>query len=130
LKKYLLRDLAEQRFWNLYNFALRELEKGNTNNASKAMRRAFKIAKKGGYNVPQHVKRNVCRRCYIPLVPGKSLRVRIRSKGRPTIVRTCLNCGFVRRIPVSESERVKGDVVPNEAYGSHREERRYRGRAK
>ncbi|UXD21421.1 RNAse P, Rpr2/Rpp21 subunit [Ignicoccus pacificus DSM 13166] len=119
----LLRDLAKQRFWNLYHIAFEEAEKGNFQRASEIMRSAFKIAKKGGYKVPRYAKRSVCRRCFVPLIPGRTLRVRIRNKGIPTVVRACLNCGYVRRYPVASVEGTEGKTISDEAHGPHREER-------
>jgi ribonuclease P protein subunit RPR2 len=44
-------------------------------------------------------KLKVCKGCGAYLLPGITLRVRT---GRRTLVRTCLECGLVRRMPLRE----------------------------
>ena len=44
-------------------------------------------------------KLKVCKGCGAYLQPGITLRVRL---GRKTLVRTCLECGLVRRMPLNE----------------------------
>ena len=42
-------------------------------------------------------KLKVCKGCGAYLLPGITLRVRL---GRKTLVRTCLECGLVKRMPL------------------------------
>ncbi len=53
------------------------------------------------YRVPltSEMKRSVCRRCHILLVPGKNCRVRIRY---PNIVATCMSCGHYNKYGYSK----------------------------
>jgi len=120
-RKELLRDLAKQRFYTLVDLAFEEARKGRWEVASSLGEQAFRVAKKGGYRVPRKVKRRFCRRCKVPLIPGVTARVRIRNKGVPTVVVTCLNCGYVRRYP-GKHEGLEGSAEPDEGHGSHREE--------
>ncbi len=121
-RKELIKDLAKQRFYALVDVAFKLAREGKVELASEVGKQAFKVAKKGGYRVPRKVKRRFCRRCYVPLIPGVTARVRIKNKGYPTVVVTCLNCGYIRRYP-GKHEGPKGRAEPDEAHGTHREER-------
>ncbi len=99
-----VKDLAKQRFYQLVDLAFEMARKGEVELASRIGYQAFKVAKKGGYKIPRKIKRRFCRRCFTPLIPGVTARIRVRNKGVPTIVVTCLNCGYVRRYPARKKE--------------------------
>ncbi|NPA84721.1 MAG: hypothetical protein GXO07_01790 [Crenarchaeota archaeon] len=125
-RRELLRDLAKQRFYGLVEMAFEEARRGRWELAALLGEQAFRIAKKGGYRVPRSVKRKFCRKCGIPLIPGVTARVRIRNKGVPTVVVTCLNCHYVRRYP-GKHEGLERPAEPDAGDSSHREEGRHGG---
>ncbi|ALU11705.1 RNAse P, Rpr2/Rpp21 subunit [Ignicoccus islandicus DSM 13165] len=100
----LQRQVAREAFFELIEISRKEVRSGNWERASQLGELAFKVARKGKVRVPIETKRAFCRRCHIPLIPGITARIRLRRKGRLTIVLSCLNCGYVRRYPVTEVE--------------------------
>ncbi len=64
---------------------------------------ARKIAMRYRIRLPKNQKRMFCKRCLYPYRHDK-IRVRIRKS---RIMITCLNCGFIRRIPIKPAKSVK-----------------------
>jgi len=58
---------------------------------------AWRIKLRHRVKLPEVLKDRFCRKCRTLLKPGSTSRVRVRS-GR--VVRTCLECGHVKRIPL------------------------------
>ena len=70
-------------------------------------KRYVEIAKRLGmrYNIRlERFKRKFCRKCGAYLVPGKNLRARTSSRQR-AIIRTCLECGGIERIPYRREKK-------------------------
>ena len=59
-----------------------------------AAKHILAIGKKHGKRPDRSVKKMICRSCKKSLLPGKTSRIRVRSK---VIFRTCLRCGRVTR---------------------------------
>ena len=114
-------QIAREAFFELINFSISEAKKGNISIASEVGKLAFKVARKNRLKIPLEVKRAFCRRCYVPLIPGLTAKVRIRRKGELVKVVSCLNCGYVRRYPVKRDEGERPS--PNQAHGLHRQKR-------
>ncbi|MGC9072273.1 MAG: ribonuclease P protein component 4 [Acidilobus sp.] len=55
--------------------------------------------------LPRERKLTMCKRCHVSLIPGVTLSVRVRSQGRfRYLVRRCLVCGYIHRLPLANSE--------------------------
>jgi ribonuclease P protein subunit RPR2 len=52
--------------------------------------------------LPLELRRAVCKRCKVRIVPGANCRIRIQQRREPHVVYTCLNCGGLLRIPLNE----------------------------
>jgi len=59
---------------------------------------ARKISKRTKVRIPRERKHYLCKKCGLPLVPGKNARVRLRSPNSRIII-SCLACGAIRRYP-------------------------------
>ena len=59
---------------------------------------ARKISKRTKIRIPKEKKRYLCKKCGLPLVPGRNARVRLRSPNSRIII-SCLACDAVRRYP-------------------------------
>src|SRR5262245_26815823 len=62
---------------------------------------ANKISMRTKVKIPSEQKRLICKGCGLPLIPGKSARVRI-LPGNSRIVVSCTTCGSLRRYPFSK----------------------------
>ena len=66
---------------------------------------AWKIGLRYNIRLGQMARDKFCRRCRSYLVPGRNVRVRL-ARGR--VIRTCLECGHIRRTPVGTSGTAPG----------------------
>ncbi len=64
---------------------------------------AKKIAMRYRIRLPKYQKRTFCKKC---LYPYRHDRVRVRIR-KSRVMITCLNCGFVRRIPIRPLSQAK-----------------------
>ncbi|XP_038067500.1 ribonuclease P protein subunit p21-like isoform X2 [Patiria miniata] len=55
------------------------------------------VAKKAVLRIHPNIKRTVCKRCDLLLVPGLTSKVRVKGKRQKHVVVTCLECGGVKR---------------------------------
>jgi len=102
----LLRDLARQRSYLLYSMALERARRGDYELAKRYIKIMIKITSKANLKLPRRIKRSICRRCHVPLIPGVTLSVRIRSEGKGSrVVYKCLLCGWIRRFLIKTSKR-------------------------
>ena len=60
---------------------------------------ARRISSRTKVRIPGELKRFLCKRCGIALVPGHNARIRLRAHSSGIVV-TCLRCGFAKRYPV------------------------------
>ncbi|RLE79578.1 MAG: ribonuclease P [Thermoprotei archaeon] len=93
------RDIAIQRIKMLFSYAQREYLK-DPDLAREYIRLALGIAKRLRVKVPRECKHMYCKKCHSPLIPGVSSRVRLRPNRFSHISITCLNCGWIKRIPL------------------------------
>ena len=96
-------DLVVQRIEILDKLAFESLRKRDLELARNAGMLIRKLYLRNRVKVGVELKRRYCKKCYTPLAPGVSCRVRIRGKGK-NIVRivTCLTCGSVYRLELSK----------------------------
>jgi len=101
--------------------------KGNKHSAEDSMRRLFELAiqtakekprlaqryaklaltigMRTKTRLPREYRNLVCKGCGKPIIPGMDSRVRIQPRREPHIAITCLNCGRVKRIPLSDRKK-------------------------
>lgn len=109
LKRY-LREIARERVAILLKLADRVVETDEAL-AKRYVDLAFRIAAKARLKLPRRVKRKYCRRCKIPLIPGRTASVRIkRGSGGLRLVVTCLRCGYIRRYPLQRRSSFGGEA--------------------
>lgn len=100
------RRIARERIVLLYNLSLERARRGYYELARRYIEVMLRIAGKTGVRPPRYIRRGYCRRCYIPLIPGLTLSVRVRGRGKASrVVYRCLECGWVRRYPVKALKR-------------------------
>jgi len=87
------RRLARERIEILFDRA-REFFPANPGASDRCVEIARRIAMRQRVRIPREFRRRFCRRCSAYLVPGFTLRVRVRHG---TVVTTCLRCGACRR---------------------------------
>ncbi|WP_338603914.1 ribonuclease P protein component 4 [Sulfolobus tengchongensis] len=76
---------------------------GNIEIAREYIKLAVMYSRKGRVKIPLKYKRMFCRRCFTPLIPGLTERIRIRSK---ILIRTCLICNWQRRYVVTRNKGI------------------------
>jgi ribonuclease P protein subunit RPR2 len=94
-----VKQIARHRIQILFEQATRTF-KENPEKAQNYLLTAKKIAMAARVRLPEGYKRRVCKKCGNLLVPGKSCRVRIKSKREPHVALTCLKCGTTTRMPL------------------------------
>lgn len=95
-----LRRLAESRIQILWKQA-KDVAKENPDLARDYVSTAKKIAQKARISLPQRITRRICKECNSVLVPGRTVRFRVRNNRSTHLTVTCLHCGAVRRLPVT-----------------------------
>jgi len=96
----IIKDLALQRVRKLYTLAVSEVRLGNYDRARRYVEIALNLISKANVRKPMYLRRGICKNCYVPLIPGLTATVRLRGNRKYIIVvRKCLLCGWVSRIP-------------------------------
>lgn len=96
----ILADLVVQRILILYNMALERARSGDYEQASRLGLLIKELSMRTRIRIPRSVKRGLCKNCSLPLIPGVTSRVRLRSQGRFSYrVVTCSRCGWMHRYP-------------------------------
>lgn len=99
-KRRLIKDLAIQRATILYNTSVKMLKLGLVEVARREIELGLRLLRKARARKPLLYRRYVCKNCLVPLIPGLTARVRIRSNRKQVIITlTCLQCGWVMRKP-------------------------------
>jgi len=99
-RKGRLREITLERARKLYRLAIKAVKDGDIEGSRNYVGLALRLVEKANIRNPKWLRRGVCRRCHVPLVPGLTSRVRLRP-GRKyvTVVVTCLVCGWIHRYP-------------------------------
>ncbi len=105
------RKIARERIDILFKLAKENFFKNKTR-ANRYARLAWKIALRYNVRLPEKWKLSFCRGCKSFLMPGYNMRVRL-NKGR--VIITCLECGRVRRIPMTREKRERYEKSEKEA---------------
>lgn len=88
--------VAKDRIARLYTLSFDMARCGDLVLARRYTSLARKIGMRYTVRVPTDLKRMTCKNCMLPLLPGRTSRVRLRPG---TLTITCLECGHSRRIP-------------------------------
>lgn len=95
---------AREEVRRLYDYAVRLLKEGLTNEAKEVSRLAVFLAMK--QRMGYHAYRFFCRRCMAPIVLGRTFTVRLKSRpGKTYLLLRCNLCGYVRRKVVKHKGR-------------------------
>ena len=87
--------VAKRRITALYDLSLEKVREGDLDLARRYTGLAKRIGMRYTVRIPRDLKQMTCRSCMVPLVPGRTARVRIRCGQRAI---TCHECGHTRRI--------------------------------
>ena len=94
------RSLVASEEARLYEIARFMAKKGMIKEASMVCSLIEEIARTTQVRPSRGVKRGICKRCKVPLIPGLTSRVRLRSQGGLSyIIVRCLVCGWIHRYP-------------------------------
>ncbi len=98
--KRIVRDLAIQRIRWLYKLSINAIKRNDKELARRYVDLILSISRKANVRLPRLVKRSICRNCKIPLIPGVTARVRLKSDGKSSwVIIKCLECGWIYRYP-------------------------------
>lgn len=92
-----IKKIAKKRINILFELALKAAQCNEIIWARRYIELARKIGMRATIPVPKKWRPYYCKKCYSPMISGKTARYRIR-KGR--IIRVCLVCGHIRRVPL------------------------------
>ncbi len=103
------RDLIKQRMNIIYKIAIDSVKKGEQEYARKLGNYIREMGKRTRIRPPKPLKRSLCKNCNIPLIPGITATVRVRSQSRKHryIVVRCSACGYIHRYVYKKSVEEK-----------------------
>lgn len=101
-KRPIVRDAAKSRIVTLYDLSMKSAKEGDLKLAREYLALARKIGMRYTVRIPEDLRRNTCKGCGLPLIPGLTSRIRFRS-GKEVI--TCMECGKIKRYELSEDEK-------------------------
>lgn len=102
-----LKDLAYERIERLLDFAAK-VYRLDPSLANRYGELAMAIARKARIRYPDFLKARVCRKCGTFLVPGVTMRVRVKNRGKMKFISvTCMNCGYTRRYPLGRRKTAR-----------------------
>ncbi|MCE4617515.1 MAG: ribonuclease P [Desulfurococcales archaeon] len=112
----LVSRIARERIEKLYSLAVEETHSGNYKYAQQLMELAKRISMKTRTRIPRKIKRWVCKNCLVPLIPGRTARIRIRRDGRSSrVIVRCEVCGWIHRYPYKPKRR-KVNTINSSTY--------------
>lgn len=92
-RREIAKRIAKERIERLFSLARKRVEEGELEYARKYVQLAKRIAMKAQIKIPKELKESFCKNCFLPLIPGKTCKVR---KTKKRITKICLNCGRKR----------------------------------
>jgi len=90
------RRIAKERIKILFSLALKEVKKRNYERARRYVELLRKIGKRYNVRLSRRIKRQICKNCNIPLIPGLTAKVRIDSRRKLLLIK-CEECKKVYR---------------------------------
>ena len=110
----LLRDLVIQRMRILFRLGVEAVKRQEYDLSRRYAELIRLLAMRTRVRIPKGIKRWICKKCNVIMIPGLTARVRTRREGKTLrVVTTCLVCGwihryeFVRRYGKSEEKHNK-----------------------
>ncbi|MCE4600802.1 MAG: ribonuclease P Rpr2/Rpp21/SNM1 subunit [Desulfurococcales archaeon] len=95
-----LKDLVVQRIEILYEIAVQKAKEGDWDYAARLGSLIKEMSTTTRVRPPRWIKKALCKRCNLPLIPGVTASLRLRSQGRFSyIVIRCARCGWIHRRP-------------------------------
>ena len=94
-QKNLLRSVATQRMWRLFELAEKEFEE-HPERSERYVQLIRHISMRNRVSIPREIKRRICKHCYAFLVPGVNARYRLKEGH---ILVSCERCGKEMRYP-------------------------------
>ncbi|MEB3779081.1 MAG: ribonuclease P Rpr2/Rpp21/SNM1 subunit [Desulfurococcales archaeon] len=96
----LLVDLVRQRIERIYLLAVEAAKRGEWDYSSRLGSYIKELSRATRVRMDRRIKRGLCKKCSIPLIPGVTATVRTRSQGCfAYIVIRCRTCGWIHRYP-------------------------------
>lgn len=93
-----IKDLAVQRMYILFDAGIEAVRRKDYHFARRYGELIRRISMRSRIKVPKSIKRWICKKCKIVMVPGINVRIRTRKKGKVLrIVTRCLVCGWIHR---------------------------------
>lgn len=108
-RKSVLKDLVYQSSEILLDLSFKWVREGKIDFAKNAIRILEEIRRETNIRIPIYMRRMYCKKCYVPLIPGLTARVRIIGRGKMLRrVVTCLSCGEIYRLEFMKN-KIKTD---------------------
>jgi ribonuclease P protein subunit RPR2 len=106
-QKNMLRSVATQRMWRLFELAEKEFEK-HPERSERYVQLIRNISMRNRMRIPREIKHRICKHCYAFLVPG--INAHHRLKGGYLVI-SCERCGKEMRYPYKglKPSRKKGN---------------------
>ncbi|MEB3806710.1 MAG: ribonuclease P Rpr2/Rpp21/SNM1 subunit [Desulfurococcales archaeon] len=102
----ILKDLVLQRIEILYGIAVQKAREGEWDYAARLGSLIKEMSTTTRVRPPRRIKRALCKRCNLPLIPGVTASLRLKSQGRFSyIVIRCARCGWIHRMPYKKGGR-------------------------
>jgi len=80
----------------IYNYTCRLYREGYIDEAINLSKNLVKLAFK--YKLGSYAFKLVCRKCYVPVIPGLTVTYRVKRRGGKSYILTrCINCGYTRK---------------------------------
>ncbi|MEK6953212.1 MAG: ribonuclease P protein component 4 [Nanoarchaeota archaeon] len=98
IQKSKQKQIARERIETLFREA-KQTSKKDLGLANRYVTLARKISMKYKVKIPLVYKRFICKYCYYYLIPGKTLRARVKNK---KLIYYCTNCKKIKRYPFSK----------------------------
>ena len=95
------KQIAKERIEILFTQA-KQISKKSLLLADRYVTLARKLSMKYKVKIPLKYKRFICKYCYNYLIPGKTLRTRIKNK---KLIYYCTNCKKIKHYPVSKPSK-------------------------
>jgi ribonuclease P protein subunit RPR2 len=100
------RQIALQRIRTLFRLAKEKIRE-SPQLSQRYVEIARKIAMRTKLQLPKEYRYTICRHCKKFIYPGVNCRVRLQQKRKSHIVKTCLICGKITRMPLNPGRRKK-----------------------
>ena len=98
--KRIYQDIVRQRQSHLFKIAQAAAKSGDLEYAARLGRYIKQLSMKTGVRMQRRIKRSLCKNCGLPLIPGVTATVRLRTQGGLSyVVITCKRCGWIHRYP-------------------------------